>query len=276
VQDRYYLERNSLHKLSMRGLGYSMTEICNCSDLSFDLDSYQDIKFFDLIELFIIFTKEDRRSSFIDRINEIFREEGDRFIIHDFLIIDKRAGGLRPLIPLIKDLLLRDKLSELLSESLLIGSNSGGEVSARISADVLQILFSDPDGKIDTKTYASDLCNKIATRWTTEDHVNDFSNLINETVLNAKKLGNEISNIRHTDGYTIKVEFPGFYKLISNNNTSIAELVILTFPEKYLIRQDPDGIKKSYLEKYSIDKEFGKVISKEEENMFISPDDLPF
>lgn len=76
---------------------------------------------------------------------------------------------------------------------------------------------------------------------------------MNLLVKNTKDFNNQISNIRHTDKHTIQVDYPDFYKLITQQNINIIELIILTFPEKYIKMPNSRLLKQNYIKKYNID-----------------------
>lgn len=280
LKDKIYLHDSTLRDLSMRVLGYSLKDILDCTSLSFENEDYSDIKFFDLLELLIIFTKNDSRKEVVARLNEIFKEEGDIFIILGFMITDKRATGLRPLIPLVKDSILRNKLFDLFSQS---AHTSEYEIMAKTSAEVIQYLFSSPKSKTKTKQHSENLCLEMASKWTEKKSRLDLSTLLSETVKNAKELSNQISNIRHTDQHTIRVESPSLYKLIAQKNIALIELVVLSLPEKYISKHEPDELKNSYIKNYNVDKSTQWVVKKKTEDATlifppddINPDDIPF
>lgn len=282
VISKYYFHHKTLEDVSNQELGYSLAEIIDCKTLSFDEEAYSDVKLFDLIELILVFCKKDKIKDLISRFHKVFLEEQESFVMHGFMIVDKNVSGLRSLLPLIKDKTLRTKLSELY-EDIRPSVGNSYEVQARLSADIIQFLFSSSKGQSDTKKYSDDLCKSIAEKWTAKENTKKLTELLSETVKNAKDLGNQISNIRHTDQHSIRVESPSFYKLVAHKNMSIIELTILSLPEKYVTEQNPEEIKEQYLSSYSINKNNKWVVVKKEEKTpeysssdDIDSDDIPF
>ncbi len=271
-----YLHASTLSDLSFRELGYDMTEILDCKEMDFNGPHYDDARFFDLIELLIIFSIRSKIDELVDRFQTIFREEGDSYIIHKYMIFRKNETGLRSILPLVKDRQLKNKLEEYYDASGLHFRDvkTNYEADARTAADLVQMIFSSPSRKKDTKAYAEDLCKQVASKWTDEKSVKKLTDLLNETVKNAKLLSNEVGNIRHTDKHTVPVENPNFYRLIARKNISIVELVILSLPEKFVTNQNAETIKNGYLSRYGLDKDVGWVIANEERVGI--EDEIPF
>jgi hypothetical protein len=250
--------------LSLRELGYDMSDYIDLREINFSDDKEKDEKLFDFVELLIIFTKSEKRSELIERINEIFIEEGNDFLIFQYMIINRKNTGLKSILPLIKDGLLKTKLNEYYQSALLPAPQY--ETLARISADIIQRLFSSPDAKDKTKKYADDVCKNIAERTTILENIDVLTKLLSDTIKNAKELSNQISNIRHTDQITIPVDSPNIYKLIVFKNINLAEITILSLPEKYITDHNPDQLKNSYLKKFNLDKNAGWIVESNKQN----------
>jgi hypothetical protein len=257
-----YLHNSTLSDLSMREAGYDLDTIVDFKSLAYKAEEYQDAKLFDLIELVIIFSKPEKRAELISRLGDILREEGEEFSIHGFMIVSREHDGLRSIVPLIKERNLREKLAEYYQQRVVALSNY--EVLAQISADIIQLLFSSPKSRKNTKNFSLDLCTQVASKWTEKAKIKELTDLFSETVKNAKELSNQIQNVRHTDRTTIPIEAPNFYKLIAAKNINIIELVILSLPEIFISSQDPENIKISYLKRYEINKESGWVVKEKE------------
>lgn len=272
----YYLRSRSMRDLSMRELGYDLTEAIDFDTITPKESSFTDVKLFDLVEVIIILSKNDKREEVVNRIKEVFREEGDDFSVHGFMIISKENGGLRSVAPLIKEKVLREKIQAYYSQHNIVAPQ--WESLARISAEIVQTLFSSPESKNDTKNFAQDLCSKLASSWTTAERREELASLLSETVKNAKDLSNQISKIRHTDRTTIPVDTPDFYKLIASKNINLAELAILTLPQNYISEQSPESVKEKYLEDYQVDRASRWVVKKKAQGIpdDINPDDIPF
>lgn len=260
--DAFRLNEDSLKELSLSELGYDLTSIIDCRTLQFTKE-YTDYLFFDLLEILIIFAKDSEREALVKRLQDIFDEEGNQFLIHDFMIT-KRGSGLTAVVPILQDKSLQSLLEDYSSADNHIDQ-------ARISAGIIQRLFSPEDTSKDTKVYSEELCGLVASKWTDKANIDSLKRLLSETVKNAKSLDNQISNIRHTDKFSIPVEGPSMYRLIAKNNMAIAELVILSLQDKFVIKQKAEDLKKTYLDKYSVDK--SKLI---EVDSSISLEDIPF
>lgn len=115
------------------------------------------------------------------------------------------------------------------------------------------------------------MCRKVAAKWTKKENVNQFATLINDTVLNAKNLNNQITNIRHIDKFTIPVDNLSFYKMTTTINISIIELVIQSFPEDYIVESNATDIKSEYIIQYNLMDEKEHLIDTSP-----NPDDIPF
>src|SRR3989344_3952502 len=188
--EKNYLHKETLRDLSFRELGYNIADITDCENLDFSTSEYRDTKFFDLVELIIIFARLNKRQELIDRLQIIFKEEDNQFVLHDFMIFKRDETSVGSLVPLIKDLHLRNKLDEYYSARQSWRPNYAA--MARTSADILQLLFSSPSKQGETKTYTQGLCKKVAAKWTDEKNVKKLSELLEATVKNTKSLNNEI------------------------------------------------------------------------------------
>ncbi len=277
---KVYFCKNALKDFSSRELGYDFDEFFNCKSFDFydnsDNGSYSDIKLFDLIEFLIIFSKNNKRKDLKKELMNIFNEEGGYFKLHGFMIFQKELTGLESIMSLIKERNLKNKLKDFYSARRI--SSGSLETASRISADILQIIFSDPSKRSHNKNYAERICNLVAEKWAEKNNQAQLGSLLSDLVKQSKKLNNEIENIRHTDRTTIAIDNPGFYKLITYKNISIIELVILSLPELYISEENPEMIKNSYLKQYELNKDNGWVVKpKEKLNDEINhDDDLPF
>ena len=260
----YFLHSDTLKDLSNRELGFDLNNILDSRTLSFQKGTYNDLQFLDLIEVLIVFMKENERIKSIERLNRIFEECNEKFILYNGFIYIKGESGLKSIVPLVKDGLLKEKLTQ--SLDMLDDSY---HVSAKVSADILQHLFSSEDGQLKTKIVSESLIEKIAERVTDDKNKKGLSEKLSQLVVIAKDLSNKLSDIRHTDKHTIPVDSPNIYKLIAKINLSIAEIAILTVPDEYVQENKIEKIKTNYLTMYSIDKNSGWVKK-------LDPDDIPF
>ncbi len=269
-KDTYFLHPDTIKNIFEREVGYDISNFFNTRVLEFATSDNPDAYFFDLIELMIVFSNESKRDEIISRIKNIFIEENAPFTINSFMIVLTKETGLRALVPILKDNLLKNKLEELY-EALNSGKNY--QISARLAADVVQYLFSSDD-KSKTKSFATDLCTEIASKWTNGPNVDILASLINDNVKNAKALNNQIANIRHTDRHTIPVEGSIFFKLVTYEDLSIVELVIQSLPETFITNKDPEELKSDYFVRYKVQTDVKWTYKKKEEAKV--EDDIPF
>lgn len=275
-----YLHSPTLSDLSMRELGYDLASAFDLTKLEPMIDDvYEDAKFFDLVELLIIFSKSTKREELTSRLANVFKEEGDDYAIHGFMVVSREQEGLRSIIPLLKEKNLKERIKDFYEQRAGIHPNY--ETLSKVSADILQLLFSSPKSKKKTKEHSTDLCNQVAKKWTDKDKVRELAELFGETVINAKNLSNQVQNVRHTDRTTIPIEAPNFYKLIATKNINIIELVILSLPESFIASQNPEVLKEVYLKHYDLNKDSGWLVNPSEQNADnffdeIDPSNIPF
>jgi hypothetical protein len=276
-ENRFYLHEPTLSDLSSREIGYRIGEIINCQEITFPspFGGFDDLKLFDLIELLIIFTKDKKRKKFISEIQRIFNEDGQDFILHNYMISKKSESGIRSIMPLLKDKKLKEFLESYikLSRAELDYKNL-----ARLSADIMQRIFSSPSTQKETKEYSERLCDKVALRWTSKSKASDLSNLLSNSVKESKLFNNMLSDIRHSDKYTVPIASPSLYKLVAQINISIAELFILSLLEEFIAEQNPSVIKNSYLKWCKVEKDstWKKNVRQEQEEEEIDVKDIPF
>lgn len=271
--DRYCLESDTLKQLTMRTLGYDINKIIKTRSFDFNTQEYSDIYFFDLLEILVIFSKKEKREDVVNRLQAILKEEKTSFVFYDFMIFSRDTSGLRSIVPLIKNQKLKLELEQFFSD---FSSSNSYETGARKSAQILNLVFSSPSSKKDTKTYTENMCKDIAKRITDKEHQAAFVSLLNETIKNAKELNNQISNIRHIEHYTIPVDSPNFYKLVTNKNVGLIELAILSMSESYVTSKDPEETKQHYLKHYNVSPTTEWYIGASKQEDEIDPDDIPF
>lgn len=275
-RDIYYLHQQMISDFSSREIGYDLASYIKIETLEFREEKIDDSKFFDFIESILIFAKNDTRENLVTRFNKIFKEESEQYTIHGFMIIETEQSGLRSALPLIKDLSLQKSLKEYYQNAQ---ADTQFEVLAKISAGILQRITSSPEAKDQTKTYAEEICEAVAKKWTDSTNVEALKKLLSETIKNSKELSNKVTDIRHTDQTTIPVDSPKIYKLVASKNINLAELIILTLPERFISEQNPSELKKTYSADYNVDLDAAWKIRKrkiEEWDTEIDPADIPF
>jgi len=262
-----YIHEESLRELGKREMGYELTDLIDCKSRQLTDDGLNnDFALFDLLEILIIFSIKEQRDGIVARFSKILSEENSDFAINEFMFVYKKETGLKAITPLLKDPNLREKLESIYNAML---TNSDYESLARQSADLVQFLFSSPDGQ-KTKEFSNDLCRNVAKKWTESSKVEKLVDLLDDEVKQTKRMNNEVEDIRHTDRYTIPTEGYTFFKLIFMNNLSIIELVIQSLPSDYIFSEDPESIKKEYWKEYSIIESRSWIIKK------IDEEDIPF
>lgn len=269
--DRIHISRNAMAAVSKRELGYDISEMLGRhGEILSDSEQYRDSRLFDLLELLIIFSKLETRKFVVSRLQDIFIEEQASFIVHNFMIFPKGGKGLENILPLIKDKQLKDKIDQFFR--LNYSMRSKLEALARVSADIIQRVFSSPDGQNQTKSYTEELLHQLAKKWTDQKNAQELYELLNQDLKLLKALNNKISDIRHTDQSSIPVDSPDLYRLIAIKNMAMVELLILSLPELYILNQNPEELKEKYLFTNQIDKETQWVINPDE----IRVEDIPF
>ena len=244
----------NLRDFSEAELGYDIAENLNTDSLSILVhDSegdprYDDVTLFDLIEVLIVLTVDERREEFVSRLNTIFKDESSMLAVNGWMVIPVSYSGIGPLIPLIKNPTLKEKLNSLRTP----GMSMSPQAKARNAADAVQYIFSS-ETKGKTKSESESLLTDIAKRWTAPDKSNDLYDLLNQQVILVKKFNNEIGNIRHTDKHTIDVEGPGMFDMIYKINLSVTELALVTEQDKYIEDKTASDIKTEYSQNYNVD-----------------------
>lgn len=280
---RWFLEEESMRSLSLRELGYDITDFFNFKPHSLDSKSFypkkeegepiNDYALFDLIEILLIFCKEDIRALVREGFQKHFMEEGGQYVTHNFLIAQKDTAGIKPYVSFLKDRILREKLEQ------YYGADSGRVkdygLLARISADVIQFLFSG-EKKKETKKRTEEIVKGIAEKCVEKNDATSFSELLNRIILDAKSLNNEISNIRHTDRSTLLVDNPSVFKLIAANNIYLTELVIFADPERHFFSQKAEDFKNEYITKYKIPIEGWIIKNPKKDDDEIDATSIPF
>ena len=273
--DRYEIYTKSLKDFSDAEIGYDITENLNTDTMEIHKfndegeKSHDDPKLLDLLEILVVLSKDEIRTDLIRRFNDIFKDESSTFAISGWMVIPTNQSGLSPLIPLIKNPTLKEKLNSLRS----INGSLSAQAKARNAADAVQYIFSS-DVKGKTKNETEQLLTNIAMRWTEPEKVDDLYELMNRQVLLAKEFNNEIGNIRHTDRHTISIEGPGMFELIYKINMSIVELAIVTEQEKYIEEKTASEIKNGYSKNYQID--LGQAFKRKLPDEPIDLSEIPF
>jgi hypothetical protein len=288
-QDRIFLDKAQADNFSLAELGYSMSdyfefenfkvieleqEILSPSRHESQKEKYfDDFKLFDLAEMIILFSKNDKRQEVIKRFNLIFHEESADFQIVEHLITKKTGETLASLSSILKDEELKAKIGLYFQ----LRKSQDYKMAAKTSSEILNIIFSDYIKKKKTKK-VEEIVEKLTSKTlATKDSkkIEQFKQYINDLLQIAKSLSNDIYDVRHTEKSTIRVSNDGMYKLISNDNIALAELVLTTLKDDFVIDDNWEKIKQDYIGKYQINPTIRRAIRKPKEEP-VNLDDIPF
>lgn len=272
-EDRsYHLHEPSLNALCGAELGFDPTGIMDTRPTRFiETDKPNDFYLFDLIELFIVFCKDSKRGEFIARLQSIFDEEDTGYRIHGYMVTKTAGSNLSNIIGLIENKTLRAKLNDYYAAARL---SHDFKQLAKLSADIIQYIFSGKESSKTTKTESEEILKKIAESWSSGKKTEALQLILSNEVKNAKELNNRIDDIRHTDKFTIKIANPNFYKVIAERNMALAELAIMSVPEEYLINEDPEIICENYSKNFNVNLKAGWIIRAPEPPIDLS--EIPF
>lgn len=287
---KIFFDKEKIDSFSLSELGYSMSTYFSFEDFSFlpqerksriseTMESFfDDYRLFDLAEIVILFSKDDKRLEVIKRFNSIFFEESSDFQIVEHLITRKSGETLKTLVNLLKDENLKKKIKTYYEQC------EGKDYinAAKISADILNIVFSGyikNNKPTDISRIKEKLAEKIVKGGAKRDEkILRFISHIDELLRNSKSLTNDIYDVRHTERSTIQLTNDNIYKLIANQNMALVELVLTTLKDDYVLGDNWETIKAQYIDKYRIDRTTRFVIDKPVEIApnEINPEDIPF
>ena len=261
-----------LNDFSMAELGYRLTDNFEFYDFKMK-ESYQtlryatederqesyydDYRLFDLAEITILFSKPDQRKDVINRINNIFSEENSEFEIIEHLITRKSGDDLKGMLGIIKDDTLRKKIErffEYFSKRDYINS-------AKISADIINIIFSDVE-KSGKKKQIEQLKSKLSKNLISDkssEKQERIASHINTALSLARNLNNDVYDIRHTEKSTLTPHGDNLYKMASRQNLSVIELTITALKDDFVLSDNWENIKEAYTKKYGIDTNVRRV-----------------
>lgn len=271
-RDVFILHETSLKALCGAELGFDPTAIINCRKIEFDSEKQNDFYLFDLMELFLVFSRPEKREDFVKRLQEILDEEETGFKIHGHMITKAAGSDLINVTGLIANKDLKRKLNDYYSTFRV---SKDYKQLAALSADILQLIFSSDKTQDKTQEYSKQLLSRLAEKWSTKAKSEELSGLLGAELINAKKINNKINDIRHTDKHTIAIATPSFYKVIAERNIALVELVIMSLPEEFLVNDSPDDICKAYAENFGVKLKSGWII-RAPEPPEIDLDDIPF
>ena len=245
-----WLHEENLWLISRWWLGYDLNKLYDPNRLEFDNWCENEWYIFDLLELLIIFCKEEKREEFIKRIRHIFDEEQGMFTysLHWYIIIQNDSNEFKSILPFIKDEKLRKKL---VSYFEIKWKNTESSILAKASADIINYLLSSEEGEF--KNFMEQLFQKIWEKLSIEKP-EELAQFLLKHANQSKGFNNKIDDVRHTERSTIPIiQNSGIYKFIADNNMSLIELIITSLPEEYLSEWSPGEIKSTLLSTFSID-----------------------
>ena len=255
-----------LNDFSLAELGYKLTDNFDFNDFGMK-QSYQtlryanedeepqsyydDYRLFDFAEITILFSKPDQRRDVIDRINNILNEEATEFEIVEHLITRKRGDDLKGMLGIIKDETLRQKIERFFDYF----SRRDYINSAKISADVVNIIFSDVE-KSGKKKQIEQIKKKLSKNLISDKSIEKqerIASYINTALSLARDLNNDVYDIRHTERSTLIPHGDNLYKMASRQNLTIIELTMTALKDDFVLSDNWENIKAEYTKKYGID-----------------------
>jgi hypothetical protein len=277
-EERKYFDKNKIDHFSLSELGYRMSFYFDFEDFAIiqqikdnsedqrdKFEYFDDYKLFDLAEMVILFSKKEKRSEVIDRFNAILLEENSNYQIIENLITRKEGETMKTLVTLLKDEKLKQKINsfyELLGEEEYTNS-------AKISADIVNIIFSGflKDDKPEIiKVITEKIAKKIVTGTSNKKgKCKQFVGYLDELLRCSRDLNNNIYDVRHTEKSTVEISNENIFKLISSLNLSMVELVLTSLKDDFILGEDWEKIKVSYINKYNIDRKTRLAIKKPEQ-----------
>lgn len=292
-KEKIFFDKNKIDNFSLAELGYKMSEFFELEDFKIikqekvldgiqtkgqKIQFFDDYKLFDLAEIVILFAKDSKRLEIINRFNTIFIEEEADFQIVEHLITKKSGETLETLAGLLKDDNLKNKIKKIQD----LTEDDDYLNAAKISADIVNIIFSGyikSNKPQDISLIKNKLAQKILKGTAKKEEKSiRFLQYVDELLKTSKSLSNDIYDVRHTEKSTIQVTNDNLYKLISNHNMAIVELVLTTLKDDYVLGDNWENIKSDYLKKYKIDKSTRYIIEKPKETFLddMNPEDIPF
>jgi hypothetical protein len=290
-KETIFFDKDKIDNFSLAELGYAMSDyfefeyfkmvqserkIRYASDDERSDTYFDDYKLFDLAEITILFARPDQRPELIKRFNTIFEEERTNYEIVQHLITKKTGENIKSLKNIIKDDALRGKLNNYLNYE------ADGDYlnAAKVSAEIVNILFSGYI-KDDKPSVIKSIKEKLVNALLNSSDAKGEKGIaldkhIDSLLKNAKDMSNDIYDVRHTEKSTLEVRNENIYKLIARNNIGIAELVLTSLKDEYVISDDWEKIKQDYIEKYKIDPNTRLTIKKLEPIETIDLSEIPF
>jgi hypothetical protein len=220
-----------------------------------------------LIEAIILFSKAEKRSEVIDRINDIFLEEKASYKISKNIIIKNEGEDLGA----IKNQIADDKLRFKISSFYKFYQIKDYINAAKISAEIVGIIYSDDsnDKKSTIDNIYESLADSVVVNGKeSEKRKKEFKKVLQEYSRVANSLNNRIYDVRHSEKDRVKISNDFIYKLIALQNMSIVEFTITSLKSDYIESEESELIKKAYIENFKIDPKVSRYIP--------DADDIPF
>lgn len=285
----HYFNQSLLDNFSEAELGYKFSSYFRFfpfvfrktekiqSRVSEDIEEcFADYMLFDLLETTILFSKSKIRPDVIQRINEILTEEKTGFWISKNLITREGGDDLKNIAPQLKDDQLKSKISsyfDFFNKDEFINA-------AKISADIVNMVFSDEkrDKKTTIKTLTEEIADQVVNNKKEKaKRVTEFTEILNDLLKVSNILNNQVYDIRHSEKDRISTSNDFLYKMICVNSIALIEFVLTSLKDKYIVSEDWESIKDSYIERYKINKSaYFYIPERNEDDDGINPEDIPF
>ncbi len=280
----HYLNDKFVDNFSQAELGYNFSRYFSFRNFDFRPEKlsddgrqtieniYNDYVLFDLLETIILFSKKTKRADIINRINSILVEEESGYSIKENIITNDVGEELEGLISQLKDKKLKNKLKSFYG----FYNDSDYVNSAKISAEILNIIFSDEKIKKRKKIDKNidDLASASVEKGSDEKKVGEFKKILNESIKILQNLNNGIYNIRHTEQDRVRISNELIYKMVSDKNISFIEFFITSLKDRHILSENWEKIKEEYNQRYKIDKNLRLYIPDESQDIDIN--DIPF
>jgi hypothetical protein len=286
-QKVYFVNDQMFNDFAVAELGYKFSDFINLRTFEFketriepshdsEADSfYDDHILFDLIETIVLFTKKEKREDVIQRLNTIFKEERIEYSIKESLITKDTGDDLKNIANQLKD----EKLQRKIKSYFDLYKNNDYLNAAKVSADIVGIIFSNSDGK---KVRAIDsLCKKVALRIVANSEkkdvrISEMTKMVREQLGVVNQLNNSVFDIRHSEDNRVRVKSDYVYKSVCMTSIALIELVLVTLKDDFIVSNDWEEQKKIYTEKYRINRDVTYFIPAPTTSGEPPPDDIPF
>lgn len=282
----FFINQKMFDDFSIAELGYKFSGSINLRTLDFkkivlnsenngEVSYYDDFILFDFIETIILFTQKKKRGEIIQRFNTILKEEQMEYSIKESLITKDTGDDLKNISNQLKD----EKLQKKIKSYFDFFENEDFLNAAKVSADIVSIIFSDHSKKKQETIEA--LCKKISGKLVINDdnkpeRITEMQKMLNGQLSMVTTLNNGIFDIRHSEDNRVRVSNNYVYKTVCLTSIALVELVLVTLKDDFIISDDWEAQKETYTEKYRINRDVSYYIPAPSTLDDIDPEDIPF